>query len=145
MILQVVLYRKVTRYFRVFYRILKILGCPHGCHDMARPSRGQGGVGSQVPVSSVETLRHRGMALLSRLLWYDKKQFKQFVSNLSEERDLTFLLTFLHGYLGFCVDPHNPFSTASMGTSTASGATSATATAATAVSGGHSSESYSIT
>ena len=76
---------------------------------MMRPPGGAGGV--HVPVSSTETLRNRGVALLSRLLWYDKKQFKQFMATLAENRDLTFLVTFLHGYLGFCADPNNPFST----------------------------------
>ena len=94
-----------------FYRVLKILGCKHGCHDHLRPQHKQSGVGSHVPTSTTETLRNRGVALLSRLLWYDKKQFRHFVASLVDSRDLAFLMPFLHGYLGFCADPNNPFST----------------------------------
>ena len=47
---------------------------------------------------------------MSRLLWYDKRQFRQFLRNLVETRDLHFLITFFHGYLAFCSDPTNPFS-----------------------------------
>ena len=43
----------------LFYRVLKILGCNHGCHESQRPPGGIGGVGVQVPISSVETLRNR--------------------------------------------------------------------------------------
>ena len=74
-----------------FYRVLKILGCNYGCHESLRPPGGVGGVGVQVPISNVETLRNRGVALLSRLLWYDKKQFKQFLAMMADNRDLSFL------------------------------------------------------
>ena len=46
-------------FFMLFYRVLKILGCNHGCHESQRPPGGIGGVGVQVPISSVETLRNR--------------------------------------------------------------------------------------
>ena len=108
------------RAFPLLYRVLKILGCKHGCHDgMRAPVRQQSSVGSQIPISTCETLRNRGVALLSRLLWYDKKQFRQFLANLVESRDLTFLMPFLHGYLTFCGDPQNPFSTVVTSTSAA--------------------------
>ena len=87
---------------------------------MRAPVRQQSSVGSQIPISTCETLRNRGVALLSRLLWYDKKQFRQFLANLVESRDLTFLMPFLHGYLTFCGDPQNPFSTVVTSTSAAS-------------------------
>ena len=86
---------------------------------MRAPVRQQSSVGSQIPISTCETLRNRGVALLSRLLWYDKKQFRQFLANLVESRDLTFLMPFLHGYLTFCGDPQNPFSTVVTSTSAA--------------------------
>ena len=101
-----------------FFRVLKILGCKHGCHDYLR-STGNRGVGGHLNISSIETLRSRGEALLSRLLWYDKKQFRQFIMMLVENRELPFLIPFLHGYLSFCGDPLNPFSTST--TATANG------------------------
>lgn len=94
------------------FRILKILGCKHGCHDATR--------GSMIPPApsssalmpngvTIDTLRSRGIGLLSRLLWYDKKQFRQFLRLLVDSRDITFLMPFFHGYLAFCSDPTNPF------------------------------------
>ena len=93
-------------------RVLKNLGCKNGCHDSMRPT-GHGVGGGHLTISTVETLRSRGEALLSRLLWYDKKQFRQFIGMLVVNRDLPFLIPFLHGYLNFCGDPLNPFSTTS--------------------------------
>ena len=103
----------ITTIFANFYfRILKILGCKLGCHDASRPQT-MHLIGGHLTTASIETLRSRGEALLSRLLWYDKKQFKQFVAMLVESRDITFLVRFMHGYLSFCGDPYNPFSTSS--------------------------------
>ena len=128
---------RLMAHLRLFYRVLKILGCIHGCHEHCRPPGGQGGVGAQVPIAKADTLRHRGVALLSRLLWYDKKQFKQFVTSMTDDRDLPFLLTFLHGYLGFCADPQNPFSTTVT--------TGSSSTASNVASGGHSSSKSFLT
>ncbi len=52
-----------------------------------------------------ETLRNQAISLLSRLHWYDRAQFKRFVAALAASREISFLMGFLHGYLGFCVEP----------------------------------------
>ena len=84
-------------------RLLKVLGCHHGCHDCSR---------SQITGSEpLEVLRNSSSALISRLLKFNQKQFKSFLSSLVSSKDVAFTLTFLHAYLGFCtVDPNNPFS-----------------------------------
>ena len=58
----------------------------------------------------ISSLRARGVAILSRLLWYDKKQFKAYLTMFVESKSITFLLNFLHGYLSFCCDSTSPFS-----------------------------------
>jgi hypothetical protein len=69
-------------------RILKILGCKYGCHEGGR------GASASVPSSyagngvSLDALRSRGVGLLSRLLWYDKRQFRQFLRLLVDSRDI---------------------------------------------------------
>ena len=45
-----------------------------------------------------------------RLLWYDKRQFKRYMSILVDVREVPYLVNFMHGYLGLCVDNTNPFS-----------------------------------
>jgi hypothetical protein len=101
------------------HRILKVLGCKFGCHENNRGSGFHSSAPPPPPSSgycslsngiTVETLRSRGVGLLSRLLWYDKRQFRQFFRILVETRDIQFLITFFHGYLAFCSDPTNPFS-----------------------------------
>ena len=123
-------YLKISDFYIIFFRVLKNLGCKNGCHDSMRPT-GHGVGGGHLTISTVETLRSRGEALLSRLLWYDKKQFRQFIGMLVVNRDLQFLIPFMHGYLNFCGDPLNPFSTTSS-TAVVNGPPSA---------GGHSSKS----
>lgn len=46
------------------------------------------------------------MSLLSRLLWYDRAQFKRFLVLMVNTRGIGFLVGFLHGYLGFCASEH---------------------------------------
>ena len=78
-------------------RLLKIIGCPHGCSDK--------------PVwASGEFLRSQCVSLLSRLHWIDKKEFGSFMKSLIDHRSVTFLLAFFHSYLGFCSDTSNTFS-----------------------------------
>jgi hypothetical protein len=57
----------------------------------------------------ISALRARGIAILSRLLWYDKKQFKAYLTMFVETKSIPFLLNFLHGYLSFCCDSTSPF------------------------------------
>ena len=58
----------------------------------------------------ISALRARGVAILSRLLWYDKKQFKSYLQMFVETKSVPFILNFLHGYLSFCCDATSPFS-----------------------------------
>ena len=55
-----------------------------------------------------EVLRSQAISLLSRLLWYDRAQFKKFLGLLAATREIPFLMGFLHGYLGFCAEPSHP-------------------------------------
>ena len=55
-----------------------------------------------------EVLRSQAISLLSRLLWYDRAQFKRFLGLLAASREIPFLMGFLHGYLGFCAEPSHP-------------------------------------
>ena len=68
----------------------------------------------------ISALRTRGVAILSRLLWYDKKQFKAYLTLCVETKTITFLLNFLHGYLSFCCDPTSPFANVNVSTSVTS-------------------------
>ena len=43
-------------------------------------------------------------------MWYDKRQFKRYMSILVDVREVPYLVNFMHGYLGLCVDNANPFS-----------------------------------
>ena len=55
-----------------------------------------------------EVLRSQAISLLSRLLWYDRAQFKKFLGLMAATREIPFLMGFLHGYLGFCAEPSHP-------------------------------------
>lgn len=98
----------------VMYRMLKLFGCPHmSCPFSSSPAienapnltanLGGGGLRN-------EALRMQAISLLSRLMWYDKDQFRRFICILVNTREIPFLLGFLHGYLGFCTEPTNPHS-----------------------------------
>ena len=94
----------------VVIRLLKLFGCPHsGCPSFYHDSQNHLPTGLST-VSPMEPLRLQAISLLSRLLWYDKDQFKRFISILVNTREIQFLLGFLHGYLGFCTEPSNPHS-----------------------------------
>jgi hypothetical protein len=93
----------------IVVRLLRLLGCPHGCGERA-------GWGSG------EFLRGQAISLLTRCrpsrpphaatsrLWFDQKQFKWFIAHLVEQQPLPSLLSFLHSYLGFCTELTNPLS-----------------------------------
>lgn len=101
-----------------FDRLLKMFGCPHpvcasgttagDAHTLGPPTLGMplGPLGS----TTSDLLRSQATTLLSRLLWYDKKQFRRFVCVLVNTRDVSFLLGFLHAFLGFCHELSNPHS-----------------------------------
>ncbi|XP_050309913.1 protein unc-80 homolog isoform X2 [Anthonomus grandis grandis] len=73
-------------------RVLKHLGCPHGCAD------GQRG-------PAAEFLRTQCQNNLSRLHKFSQKQFKRFLREYVKNQPLTEIMEVLHGYMGYCVDP----------------------------------------
>ena len=83
---------------------------PSRSQPMPAPATGTGGGKKRcyhTPGNpSSESHRSRSISLLSRLLWYDKVQFKRFIGILVNTRDISFLLSFFHSYLGFCVEPN---------------------------------------
>ena len=91
-------------------RVLKVLGCQHGCHNSIRPGQHSMAANTTPSGGDISALRARGVAILSRLLWYDKKQFKSYLTMFVETKSITFLLNFVHGYLSFCCDSSSPFS-----------------------------------
>lgn len=97
-------------YNRPNFRVLKVLGCQHGCHNSIRPGQHSMAANTTPSGGDISALRARGIAILSRLLWYDKKQFKAYLTMFVETKPITFLLNFLHGYLSFCCDSTSPFS-----------------------------------
>ncbi|XP_023346426.1 protein unc-80 homolog [Eurytemora carolleeae] len=78
-------------------RILVLLGCPHNCLER----------NSDPPSPK---LRIHCMSLLSRLLWFNKKEFKAFISLIISHRSVQFLIGFFHSYLGFCSSIPNMYS-----------------------------------
>ncbi|CAH1135888.1 unnamed protein product [Ceutorhynchus assimilis] len=73
-------------------RVLKHLGCPHGCVD------GQRG-------PAAEFLRTQCQNILTRLHKASQKQFKKFLREYIKNQSLTEILDVLHAYMGYCVDP----------------------------------------
>ena len=55
-------------------------------------------------------IRSQCVSILSRLHWLDKTQFRNFMKDLVDNRNVSFLLSFFHSYLGFCSEASNPFS-----------------------------------
>ena len=92
------------------FRVLKVLGCQNGCHNSIRPGQHSMAANTTPSGGDISALRARGVAILSRLLWYDKKQFKGYLTMFVETKSIPFLLNFLHGYLSFCCDSTSPFS-----------------------------------
>ncbi|KAF7271721.1 hypothetical protein GWI33_015431 [Rhynchophorus ferrugineus] len=83
-------------------RVLKHLGCPHGCGD------GQRG-------PAAEFLRTQCQNILSRLHKSNQKQFKKFLRNFVKYQPITEILEVLHAYLGYCVDPTSLLSPLTVG------------------------------
>lgn len=76
----------------IFFRVLKHLGCPHGCND------GQRG-------PPAEFLRTQSQNILSKLNRASSKQFSTYFKDYINFHTLTEVLDFFHAYCGFCVDP----------------------------------------
>ncbi|XP_046393341.1 protein unc-80 homolog [Ischnura elegans] len=73
-------------------RVLKHLGCPHGCSD------GQRG-------PPADFLRSQGQSILTKLHRASEKQFSRFLRDLVNHNCLSEVMDFFHAYVGFCVDP----------------------------------------
>ncbi|GLG97294.1 Protein unc-80 homolog [Gryllus bimaculatus] len=73
-------------------RVLKHLGCPHGCGD------GQRG-------PPADFLRSQGQSILSKLHRACSRQFSRFLRDMVRQYSVPDLLDFFHAYVGFCVDP----------------------------------------
>lgn len=73
-------------------RILRHLGCPHGCTDGIR--------GPQA-----DFCRSQVQTLLNRLHKASAKQFSFYLRRYVKERPMFEVVEFLHSYTGFCVDP----------------------------------------
>ena len=74
------------------YRVIKHLGCPHGCAD------GQRG-------PPADFLRSQGQNILAKLHRASPRQFSRFLREMVCNQPISDILDFFHAYVGFCVDP----------------------------------------
>lgn len=84
---------KEKKHKNVFKRVLKHLGCPHGCCTDAH--RGP----------AAEFLRTQCQNIMKKLLRASSKQFNGYLRDYVRYQPLHDLLDFLHAYVGFCIDP----------------------------------------
>jgi hypothetical protein len=73
-------------------RVLKHLGCPHGCAD------GQRG-------PAAEFLRTQCQNILAKLNRVSANQFKNFLRDYVKFQPLSDVLDLFHAYVGYCIDP----------------------------------------
>ena len=118
------------------FRILRIIGCPHNCNGASDAGYKSGWASAEFLRKSIielnlflftisrknsqnwfqlrkfneDFIRSQCVSILSRLHWLDKKQFRNFMKDLVDNRNVAFLLSFFHSYLGFCSEASNPFS-----------------------------------
>lgn len=78
--------------FNFIYRIIQNLGCPHSC-----------GEGHRGPPANF--VRTQCQCLLNRLKQYDKRQFSNYLRHFVKNNSLTFVINFIHSYIGFCTEP----------------------------------------
>ena len=76
----------------VIVKVLKHLGCPHGC------AGGQRG-------PAAEFLRTQSQNVLVKLNRASNKQFSRFLRDYVRYQPINDVLDFFHAYVGFCVDP----------------------------------------
>lgn len=76
----------------LIFRVLKHLGCPHGCAD------GQRG-------PAAEFLRTQCQNILSKLHRSSSKQFTKYLRDYVNYQMVSEVLDFFHAYVGFCIDP----------------------------------------
>ncbi|KAL3209048.1 hypothetical protein MRX96_009563 [Rhipicephalus microplus] len=72
-------------------RVIKHLGCPHGCGEGHRSS-------------TAETVRRQAHACLLRLHRADEAQFRRFLRELVRERSLAEVVDIYHAFMGFCAE-----------------------------------------
>lgn len=73
-------------------RVLKHLGCPHGCSESIRAPQADFG-------------RSQSQTILSKLYRASSKQFSDFLRRMIREQPIPEILDFFHAYVGFCIDP----------------------------------------
>lgn len=73
-------------------RVIKHLGCPHGCSDGIR--------GPQA-----DLCRSQAQSILTRLHKASPKQFAKLLRVLIRELPINELLDLFHSYVGFCLEP----------------------------------------
>ncbi|KAK2588606.1 hypothetical protein KPH14_006375 [Odynerus spinipes] len=73
-------------------RVMKHLGCPHGCSEGVRGPH-------------ADFCRSQGQTVLGKLHRASSKQFSKFLKTMIREQPISEILDFFHAYVGFCVDP----------------------------------------
>ncbi|XP_046742007.1 protein unc-80 homolog isoform X8 [Diprion similis] len=73
-------------------RVLKHLGCPHGCAE-----------GMRGPPA--DFIRSQGQTILCKLHRASSRQFSKFLRSMIRDQPIPEILDFFHAYVGFCVDP----------------------------------------
>ncbi|KAG7191052.1 hypothetical protein KM043_007098 [Ampulex compressa] len=73
-------------------RVLKHLGCPHGCSEGVR--------GPQA-----DFCRSQAQTILSKLHRASSRQFSRFLRSMIQEQPTPDIMDFFHAYVGFCIDP----------------------------------------
>lgn len=115
---------------------MRIIGCPHNCNGASDAGYKSGWASAEFLRKSIiefnlflekkeniafleflsnikfneDFIRSQCVSILSRLHWLDKTQFRNFMKDLVDNRNVSFLLSFFHSYLGFCSEASNPFS-----------------------------------
>ncbi|KAI5728949.1 hypothetical protein M8J77_023574 [Diaphorina citri] len=92
--LDTVLSRPISMVINTVIRVLRHLGCPHGCGDGQRGPPGN-------------FLRSQATSLLTKLKRVNPKLFCKFMKNMVQKYALHEILEFFHAYVGFCVDPNS--------------------------------------
>ncbi|XP_049834730.1 protein unc-80 homolog isoform X4 [Schistocerca gregaria] len=73
-------------------RVIKHLGCPHGCGDSQRGP-------------PADFLRSQVQSLLGKLHRINQKMFAHFLRELVRRQTVSDTIDLFHAYVGFCVDP----------------------------------------
>ncbi|XP_071051603.1 protein unc-80 homolog isoform X3 [Onthophagus taurus] len=104
----------------IIIRVLKHLGCPHGCTD------GQRG-------PAAEFLRTQCQNILTKLNRASTKQFGRYLRDYVKSQPIPELLDLFHSYVGYCIDPSSLLSPLNQ----KRGSSKSTDTVSQVVTGGH--------